>query len=303
MADFKIHTLGCGSAKPTLRHQPSSTVIDYRGNLFMIDCGEGAQTAFQRFRLKLPRLHHIFLTHLHGDHVLGVPGLIGTMGLSGGGGDITIHTFEDGREILTTILNYFSRDLPIRVNFNIISQKETIVFENQSLRVRTVPLRHRVPAVGYIFEEKDKPRHIDRASCDFHGVPVSHFNAIRQGEDFVKPDGVLVPNALLTTTPTPSRSYAHISDTAYTPELAAEIGPVDLLFHETTYLDSHANEAAARGHSTARQAGKMATLCGAKRLLTGHYSSRYRDDSAFKHEAQEEFPDVILNNEGLTIEL
>ena len=303
MSDFKIHTLGCGSAKPTLRHQPSSTIVDYRGNLFMIDCGEGAQTAFQRFRLKLPRLRHIFLTHLHGDHVLGLPGLIGTMGLSGGGGDITIHTFEDGKEILTSILNYFSRDLPIEVKFNVIKQEEAVIFENQSLTIRTIPLRHRVPTVGYVFEEKKKLRHINRSVCDFHGVPVSRMTAIRQGEDFIKADGTIVANHILTTPADPSRSYAHISDTSFAPEIAPKIGAVDLLFHETTYLDEHTGEASARGHSTARQAARMATLCGAGRLLTGHYSSRYRNDNDFLREAQEEFTHVILNHEGLTTKL
>ncbi len=300
-SDFKIHTLGCGSAKPTLRHQPSSTVVDYRSNLFMIDCGEGAQTAMQRFRLQMSRLRHIFLTHLHGDHVLGLPGLIGTMGLTGGGGDITIHTFDDGKKILSEIFDYFSHDRPIDVRFNVITPTETVVYENASLRVRTIPLRHRLPSVGYIFEEKEKPRHINRAMCDFHNVPLWQLNSIKSGADFVKPDGTVVPNALLTSPPDPSRSYAHISDTAFTPALAEKIGPVDLLFHETTYLDEHTAEAEARGHSTARQAGQMARLCGTKKLLTGHYSSRYRSDEMFRTQALEEFPNVILNHEGLTI--
>ena len=303
MSDFKIHTLGCGSAKPTLRHQPSSTIVDYRGNLFMIDCGEGAQVAMQRFRLKLPRLRHVFLTHLHGDHVLGLPGLIGTMGLSGGGGEITIHTFEEGKRILSEIIGYFSRDLPIKVNYNVFKPEEAVIYEGKSISVRTVPLQHRVQAVGFIFEENKKERHIIRDACDFHYVPVSRLKDIKNGEDFIKPDGTLIPNSHLTTDPDPSRKYAHISDTAFVPGLADKIGPVDLLFHETTYLDSHESDASKRGHSTARQAAKMARLCGAKRLLTGHYSSRYRNDEAFLLEALEEFPDVILNNEGLTTEL
>lgn len=297
--DFRVLTLGCGSAKPTLRHQPSSTVVDYRGNLFMIDCGEGAQTSMQRFRLKQTRLQHIFLTHLHGDHVLGLPGLIGTLGLSGRGGEITIHTFADGKRILTEILDYFSRDMDMKVNFNVIRPEEAIVFENSSLRVRTVPLHHRIPTVGYIFEEKERERHIVRDACDFHGVPLRMMREIKQGADFIKEDGTTVRNELLTRPAEPSRSYAHISDTAFTPALAERIGPVDLLFHETTYLNSHEAEAAARGHSTARQAAEMAKLCGAKRLLTGHYSSRYSDDRAFLLEAREVFENVVLNDEGL----
>lgn len=304
--NFTIHTLGCGSAKPTPAHQPSSTVVDHRGRLFMVDCGEGAQRSFQLHRLKTSRLNHIFLTHLHGDHVFGLPGLIGSMGLQQEGGVITIHTFEDGKEIIGTILNYFSRDLPFEVKFDILDpSKEQIAYEDHALIIRTVPLDHRVPAVGYIFEEKEGLRHINREMTDFYGIPVHQLNRIRSGEDFVKPDGTVVPNAVLTSDPTPARSYAHISDTAYMPGLAAKIGPVDLLLHETTYLESHAADAAKRGHSTARQAAMVARDAGAKVLLTTHYSSRYyKDESAFIKEAAEIFDGPIyLNNEKLVLEV
>lgn len=303
MSTFTIHTLGCGSAKPTLRHQPSSTVIDYRGNLFMIDCGEGAQYAFQRHHLKFSRLGHIFLTHLHGDHVLGLPGLISSLGLGGAGGKIVIHTFEEGKKILSTIFDFFARELPFEVEFNIIRPEEAIILETPALTVRTVPLKHRIPTVGFVFEEKPKPRHIKRDMIDFHKIPFSAINRIKVGEDYIKPDGTVIPNAMLTTDPTPPLSYAHISDTIYMPEIAKKIGPVDVLFHETTYLDSHEADAKNRFHSTARQAATIAKKAGAKRLLTGHYSSRYKDDKGFLTEAREVFPNVILNNEGLILPL
>lgn len=287
-SDFRIITLGCGSAKPTPRHQPSSTVVDFRGNLFMVDCGEGAQLALMKNRLKFNRLGNIFLTHLHGDHVFGLPGLIGTLGLHFAGGELTIHTFEEGRRILSQILGYFSRDLPFEVKYNILDpKKEEIAFENKSLTVRTVPLAHRVPAVGYIFEEKPKPRHLNREMCDYHGVPTYLFNAIKAGDDFIKPDGTRVANASLTKDPDPQKSYAHISDTAWRPAIAEKIGHPDLLFHETTYLNVNEPEAAKRGHSTAAQAADIALRSGAKALLTGHYSSRYDDDSLFRTEAED----------------
>lgn len=304
--NFTIHTLGCGSAKPTPAHQPSSTVVDHRGRLFMIDCGEGAQRTFQFHKLKLNRLGHIFLTHLHGDHVFGLPGLIGTMGLQQEGGSVTIHTFEDGRQILSTILHYFSRDLPFEVKYNILDpQKEEIAYEDQSLTIRTIPLDHRVNTVGYVFEEKEGLRHINREMTDFYGVPVHMLNRIRGGEDFVKPDGNVIGNKILTNDPTPPRSYAHISDTAYIPDLAEKIGPVDLLLHETTYLEDNASEAFKRGHSTARQAATVARDAGAKALLTTHYSSRYyKDESKFKKEAAEIFSGPIyLNDERLVLNL
>lgn len=269
----------------------------------MIDCGEGAQKELQRQHLKLPRLNHIFLTHLHGDHVFGLPGLIGTMALSGLEGDITIHTFEDGKKILTEIFDYFNRGLPIDVKFNVIRPEEAVVFENASLRVRTIPLKHKIPAVGYVFEEKPRLRHINRDMCDFHGVPVWDFNRIKAGGDFTKEDGTVIPNAILTKSPTPPRSYAHISDTSYIPELADKIRGVNLLFHETTYLTQDADKARERGHSTAAQAAQVALRAGAGRLLTGHYSSRYKDDRLFMEEAKQVFPNVILGKEGMRIDI
>lgn len=304
--NFTIHTLGCGSAKPTPAHQPSSTVVDHRGRLFMIDCGEGAQRTFQSHRLKTSRLGHIFLTHLHGDHVFGLPGLIGSMALQQEGGSLTIHTFEDGKKILTEIFDYFSRELPFEIKFNVLDPtKEETAYEDHALKVRTIPLDHRVPAVGYVFEEKEGLRHINREMTDFHGVPVFMLNRIRAGEDFVKPDGTVVENTLLTTPPTPARSYAHISDTAYMPSLAEKIGPVDLLLHETTYLEDHSASAKERGHSTARQAAMVARDSGARGLLTTHYSSRYfKDESGFIKEAREVYDGpVFLNDEKLIIEV
>lgn len=269
----------------------------------MIDCGEGAQLAFMKQRLNFNRLRHIFLTHLHGDHVFGLPGLIGTLALQGNGGHVTIHTFEEGRKILTSIFDYFCRDTPFDINFNIIEPTEAVIFENSALTVRTIPLCHRVPTVGFVFEEKQKPRHIIREMTDFHKVPVRMMSRIKDGEDFIKEDGTVIPNRYLTSEPTPSLSYAHISDTAYMPRLAEKIGKVDLLFHETTYLEEHKALARPRGHSTAREAAMVARDAGVGKLLTGHYSSRYRDDSMFLKEAKEIFPNVILNKEGLITNL
>lgn len=301
METFDVHILGCGSAKPSIDHNPSSTVVNFRENLFMIDCGEGAQKEFQRQHLKFSRLNHIFLTHLHGDHVFGLPGLIGTLALSGLGGDITIHTFEEGRKILGSIFDYFNRGLPIEVKWDIIEPRDATVYETDTLRVRTVRLDHRVPSVGYIFEEKPRLRHIRRDMCDFHGVPLWAFNSIKGGADFTKPDGSIIANSLLTSDPARERSYAHIGDTAYIPALADKIRGVDLLFHETTYLSDNVDNARERGHSTALQAAIVARDAEVGCLLTGHYSSRYKDINSFVEEASTVFPNVIAGREGLVI--
>lgn len=304
MAEFKLYTLGCGSAKPTPAHNPSSTVVSVNGSLYMFDCGEGAQKMMQRMHLSFSRLNHIFLTHLHGDHVFGLPGLIGSMGLMQRSGGITIHTFPEGVKIIGEILDFFCRDMPFQVGFNVIKPEEAVIYEDKHLTVRTLPLRHRVPDVGFIMEEKPHLRHINKEMTDFHQVPVAMMQRIKEGEPFVRPDGRVIPAEMLTTQPTPSVSYAHISDTSYLPDIAQKIGPVDLLFHETTYLDADEADAKKRGHSTARQAAMIARDAGAKRLLTGHYSSRYAgQEQLFLQQAQEVFPDTILNHEGLVLKI
>lgn len=269
----------------------------------MVDCGEGAQANFMRQRLSFSRLRHIFLTHLHGDHVFGLPGLIGTLALSGNGGGITIHTFEEGKKQLKAIFDYFCRDTPFEINFNVIEPEEKVILETKGLTVRAIPLKHRVPAVGYVFEEKPGERHINPSMTNFHEVPKIWMRRLKKGEDFVKEDGTVIPNHLLTTPATPSKSYAHISDTIYLPDLAEKIKGVNLLFHETTYLEEHKALARPRGHSTAKQAAMVARDAGAGALLTGHYSSRYNDETLFKKEAEEIFPNVILNREGLVTEI
>lgn len=270
----------------------------------MIDCGEGAQLAMMKKRLKFSRLRHIFITHLHGDHIFGLPGLVGTLALGGVGGDLTIHTTAEGKRILSNILDYFNRDLPINIEYNTFGPNyEGIIYENRQLTVRAVPLRHRITAHGFVFEEKVNPRHINREMCDFHNVPFSRMNCLRAGEDFTTPDGVVIPNERLTFPPTPSFSYAHISDTSYIPDLADKIKNVNLLFHETTYLTDRTEDAHQRGHSTAAEAAMVARDANAAALLTGHYSSRYNDDTLFLKEAKEIFDNVILNREGLTVDI
>lgn len=299
MSRFILHTLGCGSAKPSLRHNPSSFVVDHRGTLYMIDCGEGAQLAFMRQHLKSGRLRHIFLTHLHGDHVLGLVPFLSTLSLGDAGGTITIHTFAEGKRMIEEMMHFFAPYLSYTLEFNVISpDRGEVILDTGSLSVRTVPLRHRVPDVGFVFEEPAPLPHIVRDMCDFHGVPVCRFQAIKEGADFVKPDGTVVPHEVLTTPGGPGLSYAHISDTLYMPELAAEIGPVDLLYHETTYTEEHRGLARDRFHSTALQAATVARDAGAGQLLTGHYSSRYKDDSIFVKEAAEIFPAALINYEG-----
>lgn len=304
MPAFDINYLGCGSATPTAHHLPSCQVIDFRGQLMMIDCGEGAQLQFKRMRLKLNRLTHIFISHLHGDHFLGLPGLLSTMALHDISGTITVHTFAEGADVLDRILRVFCRERPYTIEYDILEPGRATIVDDKALTIETFPLDHRVPAVGFLFKEKPGQRHIIGDMVRYHEVPVSRMNDIKNGADFVRPDGRVIPNAMLTTDPTPARSYAYCSDTAYKPDIAEWVRGVDTLYHEATYCDDCLAKAKTRGHSTASQAGLIATAAGARRLVLGHYSKVYRDINQFAREAANTFSgEIVAANEGLTLNL
>lgn len=305
MAKFSIDILGCGSATPTDKHLPSSQVVDFRDRLMMIDCGEGAQLQFKRMHLKFPRLGHIFISHLHGDHFLGLPGLLSTLALHDTGGSIVIHTFKEGVDILQKIMAVFCRETSFEIIYDVIEPGHGVILDDHALTVETFPLYHRVPAVGFLFKEKPKPRHLKGDLVRFLDIPVSQLPLIKEGADFVKADGTVVPNALITSDPEPSISYAYCSDTAFNPSIAENIAGVDTLYHEATYLQDSELKAGQRGHSTAAQAGQIATLAGAKRLILGHYSKTYKgQDELFAAEAATTFSgEIIAAREGMKIDL
>lgn len=304
MAQFQLNILGCGSAVPTMRHLPSCQVLDVRDNLMMIDCGEGAQLSMRRQRLKFSRLHNIFLSHLHGDHCLGLPGLLSTMALHDVGGTVTIHTFADGAKILGETINFFCRERSFDLRFNIIDPRATgIVYADNAVTVETFPLYHRVPCVGFIVREKPKSRHIIGDMVKFYNVPHYKMAELKAGADFVTPDGQVIPNSRLTTAPDPSASYAYCSDTVFDPRVAEAIAGVDVVYHEATYADDWAHKAVDRGHSTASQAAEIARLAGAKLLIIGHYSKSYPDESLHLAQARAIFPNTICANEGLSVDL
>lgn len=303
MADFKVNILGCGSATPSLRHNPSCQVVDYRDKLMMIDCGEGSQLAMRKMKLKYSRLNNIFISHLHGDHCLGLPGLLSTMALHDIEGTVTVHTFEEGAEIFQRTIDFFCRERPYELKFNIIKPERAVVYEDKSLIVETFPLYHRVPCVGYIFREKPKLRHLNREMIDFYNVPIAMRHAVKEGADFVLSDGTVVANERLTTPAQPSLSYAYCSDTVYNPLVAEAVKGCDVIYHEATYDDSKIEKAAQRGHSTAGQAAQIAVAAEAKKLIIGHYSKSYLDESVLLNDAVRIFPNTIAATEGMTIDI
>ncbi len=270
----------------------------------MIDCGEGAQLSLQRMSLHFTRINHIFISHLHGDHCLGLPGLLSTLSLHQKGGTITIHTFADGAAQFSQMMDFFCRERSFQLNFNIINPTERqTVLETDSLTVESFPLRHRVPCVGFLFREKPKPRHLRGDMAKFHHIPVSQLKAIKEGADFVTPDGRIIPNSHLTTDASPSVSYAYCSDTIYTPSLANILKDVDLIYHEATYTTESEALAHERFHSTAAEAAKIARDANAGNLLLGHFSKSYKSEAQHLAEAQAIFPNTLIANEGMKIDL
>lgn len=270
----------------------------------MVDCGEGAQLAMRRQRLKFSRLRDIFISHLHGDHWLGLPGLLSTMDLSQVGGTVNIHIFEEGARLLTNLMEAICPTPGLHINYNIIKPEHAVILETHSLTVSTVPLFHRVPTVGFIFREKPGLRHLIPDMAAAYNIPVHRLNGIKAGEDYICPDGTVIPNSHLTLDPEPPVSYGYASDTAFDPRVVTAFRGVDTLYHEATYADDNAHKAAARGHSTAREAGRVARRAGVKRLVLGHFSKSYISEEAHVAEASAEFSgEVIAANEGMTIHL
>ncbi len=302
MEKFELHILGCGSALPTTRHNATSQIIDLRDKLYMIDCGEGTQMQYRRLRLSFSRLGHIFISHLHGDHCFGLMGLISTFGLLGRTATLHIHAFPELEELLRPQLAYFCEGMTYKVEFHPFPHGCTdIIYEDRSLTVRAFPLSHRVPCCGFVFQEKPTASHIKREMIDFYEIPVSYINRIKNGEDYVTPDGRVIPNARLTTPAAQPRMYAYCSDTAFNPNNVQYIKGANLLFHEATFAESEAARAVHTCHTTARQAAEMARLGGVKKLLIGHYSARYTDERVLLDEARTLFPATLLADEGMVV--
>lgn len=304
MQPFRVHILGCGSALPTGRHNPSSQVVEIRGKLFMVDCGEGTQLQVRRSRLNFTKVYAVFLSHLHGDHVLGLIGMISTFGLNGRTAPLHIYAPAQYEKLLQLEVDTFCNHLDYELVFHAVdTKKRQVIYEDRSLSVESIPLNHRVECSGFLFKEKEGLRHIRRDMIDFHGVPVSQINNIKAGHDWVSPEGVVIPNSELTLPADPARSYAYCSDTRYMPELASELKGVNLLYHESTYTEKHQGKAEKYMHSTAREAAITARDANVGTLMLGHYSKRYENERPFLDEANTEFSNVILANEGLIVDV
>jgi len=304
MEKFDVYVLGCGSALPTLRHFPASQVLNVHEKLFMIDCGEGTQQQMRKMRLSFSRLNRIFISHLHGDHCFGLIGLISTFSLLGRTATLHIHAPAELETLLTPLLAYHCHGAAFAVEFHPFNGKQPqLIYDDRSVSVTAIPLRHRLTCCGFLFKEKPPLPHIRRDMIDYLGIPYFEINRIKQGGSWTRDDGSIVPHKRLVTPAAPPRSYAYFSDTAPCPNAAKYIEDVTLLYHEATFAEADAPRAVETRHSTAKQAAQIATLARAHRLLIGHYSSRYDDEALLLQESQSVFPDTILAREGLHLAL
>lgn len=298
MQTFKVHILGCGSALPTLQHFPSCQIVELRGKAFMVDCGEGAQIQLRKSHVAFTKIQAVLISHLHGDHCFGLIGMLSTFGLLGRTAPLHIYAPEALEDMLGRQMKLFCHDFDYSIVFHAIDTRSTsIIYEDKSLTIETIPLRHRMPCAGFLFREKSGLPHIRRDMIDFYGIPISQINNIKAGADWTSPDGEVVANHRLVSPADPVRSYAYCSDTSYLPQLAEQLHGVDLLYHEATYADDMLANAEKYCHTTARQAAMVAKAAQAKKLLLGHYSSRYNDETVLLHEARQVFAETMLSKE------
>lgn len=304
MEKFEINILGCGAALPTPRRLSSAQVVNIREKLFMLDCAEGTQMALRKSRIAFSRLQAIFLTHLHGDHVFGLLGMLSTFGLLGRIQELHIYGPADLKRVFQPQIDYFCAESPYKI---ILHEVDTAtpqtVYEDRSVAISTLPLRHRVPCCGYLFREKPTSRHILRDAIDAFQIPISQINNIKAGMDWTTPEGDIIPNHLLTAPPAPTRSYAYCTDTTYQPRLADLLQGATCIYHEATFANEHSLLAKKTHHSTAAQAAQIAFAANADRLILGHFSSRYKNEEVLLREAQQIFPNTVLAEDGMRISL
>lgn len=302
MKEFSVTVLGSSAAIATDDRNLTSHLVNHCNRLFLIDCGEGTQFRLRQLRVRSNRIKHIFISHLHGDHFYGLIGLISTMHLLRRSDELTIYGPPALKEIIQLQLKSSGTEIIYPLNFvDTQSIDEEIIFDDGKLTVSTFPLKHRIPTTGFIFREKEQPRHINKDICDRYGIPLVYYESLRKGLDYIANDGELIPNDVLTLPPDYPRSYAYCSDTAYEEKTADYIAGCDFLYHESTFAHDLADAAREKMHSTNVQAAMIAKKANARKLMLGHFSARYDDLEPLLEEARATFSETILAEEGRTI--
>ncbi len=296
---MELTILGCNAATPRKNAQTTAQLLEIKGQLILIDCGEGTQIQLRKLGIKFARIQHIFISHLHGDHFYGLIGLISTFRLLGRTADLHVYGPKAIKEIITLQLKLAKSWTDYSLYFHELESAESeLILDHEKFTVETLPLDHRVYTNGYLFKEKEGPRRINKVMIDKYGVDVSDMENLKQGKDIRLEDGTLIANAELTLSPELPKSYAFCSDTAYKSDLAALVAGVSCLYHEATFLDNHQDLAVKTKHSTAKEAAQVAAEAKVGELILGHFSSRYSDLNEFIVQANTHFKNVSLAEDG-----
>lgn len=296
---MKLTILGCYSATPRTDSNPTSQVLEINNHMFLIDCGEGTQVELRRNKVKFARIKHIFISHLHGDHFFGLVGLISTFRLLTREADLHIYCPQGLKEVITLQMKLADSWTNYQLFFHELNSKSSeLIFEDDQVEVYTIPLDHRVYTNGFLFKEKIGERHLDMAAVSEANIDMAYYRKLKQGFDVENKDGILIDNKKVTKDPKAPKSYAFCSDTAYNETIIPIIQDVDVLYHESTFLERHAQYAPKTKHSTAMQAALIAKKANVGTLILGHYSTRYDNLKEFKTEAQTIFKSVKLADDG-----
>jgi ribonuclease Z len=300
---MKLTILGCYSATPKINTHPTSQVLEINKHIFLIDCGEGTQVQLRRRKIKFSQIKHIFISHLHGDHFFGLIGLISSFGLLNREKDLHIYGPKGIKEIIVLQLKLSKSWTKFPLHFHELESKEPeSIFEDDKVKVETIPLEHRVYTNGFLFREKPGERKLLINEVEKHDIDVAYYQSIKKGKDIQLDDGTTIPNEQLTAPPPEPKSYAFCSDTVYKPGIVPQLKGVTALYHEATFLDKHLEKAQKTKHSTAKQAAEIAKAAGVGKLLLGHYSTRYGDLNLFLEEAKTLFENVELTEDGKVFE-
>ncbi len=294
---FALTILGNNSALPAFGRNPTSQVLQTWEENYLIDCGEGTQLQLTNYKIKRSKINHIFISHMHGDHYFGLIGLISSMGLMGRTADLSIYAPAALEQIINLQLLAAHTALPFKIHFFKLGE-EGIIHDGKKIAVESFHVNHRIDCWGFIFREKKKLRSIDPDRVRSYEIPASYYEALQNGADYTTKKGTIIPNTEVTTAASPARSYAYCGDTLYDETIAGKVKNVDMLYHETTYLKDLQERAFLRFHSTTIQAGTIAAMAGAKKLLIGHFSSKYEHLDEFLTETLTVFPNTELALEG-----
>ncbi|MDN3723629.1 ribonuclease Z [Aequorivita sp. SDUM287046] len=292
---MKLTILGCHSATPTASAHPTAQVLEMKGHLFLIDCGEGTQMQLRKCSVKFSRIRHIFISHLHGDHFYGLVGLISTFLLLGRKAELHVYGPKGIKEAILLLLKLGKAYTNYPLYFHELEASvPEVIFEDGKVSVETIPLDHRVYTNGFLFREKPDDRKLNVETARSLDIDLSYYNKIKKGFDVENRAGKLIPNHLITFDPPPPKSYAYCSDTAFHPEMVPQIENVTVLYHEATFLEAHQHLCEKTKHSTAKEAGTIAKMANVDTLILGHYSGRYGNLELFRKEAKEAFENVEL---------